>query len=433
MAAGPALSPTLNVPQARFLALPFKFRAFVAGFGTGKTWVGGAGLCMHAWEHPKVNSGYFAPSYPLIRDIFFPTIDEVAADWGMHVKINESNKEVHLYSGRQYRSTVICRSMENPGDIAGFKIGHAQIDELDLLKKEKAQLAWRKIIARMRYKQDRLRNGIDVTTTPEGFKFTHFAFVKELRDKPAMAQFYGLVHASTYENEKNLPDDYIPSLLASYPPQLVNAYLEGKFVNLTSGAVYPDFDRFANHIDEAIEPGEPLHIGLDFNVYNCSAAVGVIRDKKPRILDELKGVRDTPAMVKSLKDRFPGHHITVYPDASGQSNKTVNASLSDLQILKDAKFAICVDGTNPLVKDRVASVNAQIFNAAGTRSLLVNTRKCPTLTECLEQQVYDDNGEPDKSQGQDHLPDAAGYLLTYRWPVVRPVATRVANLPHMGR
>ena len=30
--------PSLNQPQARFLALPHKFRAFVAGFGSGKTW-----------------------------------------------------------------------------------------------------------------------------------------------------------------------------------------------------------------------------------------------------------------------------------------------------------------------------------------------------------------------------------------------------------
>lgn len=29
------VSPRLNVPQSRFLALPHKFRAFVAGFGSG--------------------------------------------------------------------------------------------------------------------------------------------------------------------------------------------------------------------------------------------------------------------------------------------------------------------------------------------------------------------------------------------------------------
>jgi hypothetical protein len=34
--------------------------------------------------------------------IFYPTIEEVAFDWGLSVKINEGNKEVHFYEGRRY-------------------------------------------------------------------------------------------------------------------------------------------------------------------------------------------------------------------------------------------------------------------------------------------------------------------------------------------
>lgn len=77
--------------------------------------------------------GYFAPTYPQIRDIFYPTVEEVAHDWGLNVKINEGNKEVHFYAGRQYRGTTICRSMEKPQTIVGFKIGNALIDELDVM------------------------------------------------------------------------------------------------------------------------------------------------------------------------------------------------------------------------------------------------------------------------------------------------------------
>lgn len=146
-----AIAPTLNIPQARFLAMEHKFKAYVAGFGSGKTWVGCGGICKGMWEHPKINQGYFAPTYPQIRDIFYPTVEEVAHDWGLNVKINEGNKEVHFYAGRQYRGTTICRSMEKPQTIVGFKIGNALIDELDVMPAKKAQLAWRKIIARMRY------------------------------------------------------------------------------------------------------------------------------------------------------------------------------------------------------------------------------------------------------------------------------------------
>ncbi|KCV45599.1 Terminase-like domain protein [Bordetella bronchiseptica 345] len=74
---------------------------------------------------------------------------------------------------------------------------------------------------------------MDVTTTPEGFKFVYQQFVKQVRERPELAALYGLVQASTYENGKNLPEDYIPSLRASYPPQLIAAYLRGQFVPST--------------------------------------------------------------------------------------------------------------------------------------------------------------------------------------------------------
>lgn len=427
--------PSLNVPQSQFLELPHKFKAFVAGFGSGKTWVGCAGLCRHAWEFPRINAGYFAPTYGQIRDIFFPTIEEVAADWGLHAKVNASNKEVHLFAGRQYRSTIICRSMDKPGEIVGFKIGKGLIDELDVMRRDKAQIAWRKIIARMRQVSPGLLNGIDVTTTPEGFKFVYEQFVKAVRDKPELANLYGLVQASTYQNGKNLPEDYISSLRASYPPQLIKAYLRGQFVNLTSGAVYPDFDRVKNHAPTVAMPGEPLLIGMDFNVTKMAAVVHVLRDGWPHAVQEFTVVRDTPEMARLLNERFKsvGHPMTVYPDASGQNTSSKSASVSDLSILQQAGFTIRAHSTNPAVKDRLNAVNALILNDRGERRYRVNTDACPKLTEALEQQVYDQNGEPDKTAGLDHITDAAGYPLAFRHPVAKPVTMHSRNLPHMGR
>lgn len=410
------INPTLNRPQAQFLALPHKFRAVVAGFGSGKTWVGGGALCQHAWEGPKVNAGYFAPTYPQIRDIFYPTIEEVAFDWGLRTKIHETNKEIHLYAGRQYRSTILCRSMEKPGEIVGFKVGKALIDELDVMKADKAAMAWRKIMARMRYKLDGLRNGIDVTTTPEGFKFVYQQFVKQLRDKPALRQMYGLIHASTYDNEANLPEDYIDSLRESYPPQLIDAYLRGLFVNLASGSVYPNFDRRLNHSGAVEAESEPLHVGLDFNVLNMTATINVIREDLPTTVAELTQVRDTPTMARMLKERFKdkGHEVIIYPDASGQNTSSKNASESDLSILKQNGFVIRVNTRNPVVRDRVNAVNAMILNDKLERRWKVNTDRCPVLTEALEQQAYDKNGEPDKTTGHDHPNDAQGYFLVNR-------------------
>jgi hypothetical protein len=412
--------PTLNEPQDDFLRLPHKFRAFVAGFGSGKTWVGCAGLCQHAWEFPRINAGYFAPSYPMVRDIFYPTIEEVAEDWGLRTVVKRADHEVHLYSGRQYRTTIICRSMDDPNKIVGFKIGHALVDELDVMKLHQAETAWRKIIARTRQQAPGLRNGVDVTTTPEGFNFVYRQWVKEAREKPDQAGLYGMVQASTYQNGKNLPAGYIESLRASYPPQLIQAYLRGQFVNLTSGAVYPNFDRTQNHTDADIEPADVLHVGMDFNVLKMAAVVFAVKDGAPNALAELVNVRDTPTMARMLKERFKdkGHQVLVYPDASGQNTSSKNASESDLSILRAAGLTVKANHSNPRVKDRVASVNALILDDTGRRRLRVNTRNCPTFTEALEQQPYDKNGEPDKATGHDHPNDAGGYFMVHEWPVV---------------
>lgn len=426
---------TLTRPQAEFLALPHKFRAYVGGFGSGKTWVGCTSMCAGIWQFPRINQGYFAPTYPQIRDIFYPTIDEVASTMGLRVKINQSNKEVHFYDGKIYRGTTICRSMDAPEQIVGFKIGNALIDELDVMKPEKARMAWRKIIARMRYKRDGLRNGIDVATTPEGYRFVYEQFYKEPLVKPELRAMYGLIQASTYENEAFLPADYIPSLRASYPPQLISAYLMGQFVNLTSGAVYPEFSRTLNHSPTVAAPGEPLHVGLDFNVNKMAAVLFVVRDDAPHAVGELVKVRDTPAMANLLKTRFAdiGHSVTVYPDASGANTSSKGASVSDLTILQGAGFTVRAPSANPRVKDRVNSVNALILNDRGVRRLRVNTDACPTFTDGLEQQPYDDNGEPDKTTGHDHANDGGGYFLHGRWPVTPPVHTHRAHIPHMGR
>lgn len=411
--------PTLNKKQAEFLALDRKFKAYVAGFGGGKTWSGCAAMCKHFYERPNVTAGYFAPTYPQIRDIFYPTMEEVAADWGFDVEIKQANKEVFLSVGGALYGKIICRSLDNPNSIVGFKIGHALVDELDTLPVDKARNAWRKIIARMRYKGEGLRNGIDVTTTPEGFKFTYEQFVVEAQKSPEKAALYGLIQASTFDNEANLPDGYIESLRQSYPPQLIEAYLNGKFVNLTSGAVYPDFDRGLNHTDAVLQEGETVHIGMDFNVLKMAAVVFVVRGGLPLAVDEIVNVRDTPTMAAILKERYRGRSVIVYPDASGQNTSSKAASVSDHSILREAGFDVYVGSKNPSVKDRLNAVNRLILDGQGERRLRINTRQCPELTAALEKQVYDKNGAPDKTAGFDHIADAFGYFLAYQYPIRR--------------
>jgi len=406
---------SLNAPQDIFLnRLNTKYRAFVGGFGSSKTFSGCLDLLIFAGKHPKTKQGYFAPTYTDIRDIFFPTIAEAAELMGFSVDIKTGNKEINLFRGRVWYGTIICRSMDNPGSIVGFKIARALVDEIDTLPRDKANNAWNKIIARLRLKIDGVQNGVSVTTTPEGFMFVYEKFAENPTDS------YSMVQASTYENQEYLPDDYISSLLETYPDELVSAYIGGQFVNLKSGTVYNAYHRLIHRTPHTIQEKEPLYIGMDFNVTNMSAVTYVQRGKQWHAVDELKGIYDTPAMIKSLKERYLEHSIRIYPDASGGSRKSVDASISDISLLENAGFLIYAHASNPLVKDRVIATN----NAFSKGLLFINDDKCPEYARCMEQLAYDANGEPDKKSNLDHLPDAGTYPIAFEMPVTKP-ATRI--------
>lgn len=403
----PSVEVTLTEPQDDFVHALDQFPAFVGGFGSGKTHAAIWRSLRLKFGYPKQNVAYYLPTYDLVARMAFPRFEESLDELKIRHKINRNDNIIDLMD----RGLVILRTMDNPARIVAYEVADSMVDELDTLTTDKAREVWHKIIGRNRQKKpDGSLNTVGVATTPEGFRFVYD------RWKKSPAPGYRLIRASTESNSSNLPEGYIQSLRDSYPPNLLQAYLDGEFVNLTSGSVYAEFDRALNGSAETVKPKEPLHVGLDFNIGKMAAVVGVLRESDPHIVDELTGVMDTPAMIAALKSRYPEHSVLIYPDASGASRKTTNASQSDLDLLRAARFTVLVNSSNPAVRDRILSVN-QLIHSEGKRRLKVNADACPVLVECLEKQAYDKNGEPDKSGDLDHSNDALGYFINYRWPV----------------
>lgn len=403
---------TFTTSQSEFIYSTEPFPAFVGGFGSGKTAAGIARLMRLKRYCPNQDVAYYLPTYPLIEDIAFQRFPALFERNNIPFKLNQQKAVLETNLGR-----IIFRNMEQPDRIVGYEVAHSVVDELDTLPMDKARAVWNKIIARNRQKAytasgKPVPNTVGVATTPEGFRFVYDRWVKN------KVEGYALYKAKTADNALNLPDDYIKNLRNSYSPSLLAAYLDGEFVNLTAGSIYHEFDRQLNGTFETIQPREPLHIGLDFNVNNMSAVVAVTRNGDPMVLDELAGIRDTPTMIAALKARYGGHSITVYPDASGGSHKSVNASLSDIVLLRAAGFTVLAHPSNPAVKDRILAVNQMIHNQ-GKRRLLVNSDRCPSVIEGLERQAYSKSGEPDKTSGLDHLNDALGYFIAYKFGISR--------------
>jgi len=408
----------LSAPQNIFINnLDTKYRGFVGGFGSGKTFVGCLDLLTFAGTHPNTVQGYFAPSYPAIRDTFYPAIEEAANMMGFTAHFAYANKEVSLHRGGYYYGTIICRSMDNPNSIIGFKIARALVDELDTLNKDKANNAWNKISARMRLVLPGVVNSIGVTTTPEGFKFVYDKFA----DSPTKS--YSMVQASSYENEKYLPPDYIDTLYETYPSHLAQAYIKGRFVNLASGSVYRAFNRESCSSTEEHKNGEPLTVGMDFNIDHMAATIYVNRKGVYHAVDEISEEYNTESVATILKERYSdkGCKVIIYPDSSGKNRSTSakgSVSESDINILESAPydFECRYNDANPAVKDRINATNAAFEKGL----VKINVKNCPNTVKCLEAQVYNDNGSPDKKNGFDHQNDATTYPIAYIMPIIKP-------------
>lgn len=397
-------------PQYDYIQSKAQFPAMVAGFGAGKTEAAINRAIIGKVLHPEVNRGFYEPTYDLIRQIAFPRFEEVLESSGIPYRLYKT--PINRLDIQGYKS-IIFRSMDTPSRIIGYEHGDADVDELDTLKPDDAAEVWRRILSRNRQKKaNQAPNTIGVTTTPEGFRFVYETWKKD--PKPG----YEIIQASTYSN-KHLPSGYIDSLKDIYPEALLKAYLEGIFVNLTSGTVYSSYNREKNRSSETIQKKEPLYIGMDFNVTNMSAVTYVQRGHIWHAADELKGIYDTPSMIDTIKSRYSERHITVYPDASGKSRKTVDASISDIHLLRQAGFTVKAKDANPRVKDRIMAANG----AFDHNQVMINDEMCPEYSRCLEQLAYDKNGEPDKTQNIDHLPDAGTYPIAYEMPIRKPIAT----------
>lgn len=409
-------------PQLEFLNLDCRYPLFVGGFGSGKTFTLITSAIMDAFEGPEVNIALYAPTYDLVRLILATNLTARLEQYGIDYDYNKAENIItprHPQLGR-----FILRSLDNPDRIVGYQSYRSHIDELDTIPTAQAELAWEKIIGRNRQVPNSQTiktadNRVSAYSTPEGYRFLYDRWDK---NNPNPQEYQSV--RVTSESNPYLSPAYIQSLRDSYSPELVEAYLEGKFVNLKSGTVYYSYNRHDNNSTEEITEYDSLHIGMDFNVGKQCSTIFVKRGKTWHAVEELVNLLDTPTTIDVIKEKYGNNrNIYIYPDASGQSRRSTGASVSDLSLLRQAGFAVRVNRKNPLVKDRVNATNAALNN----KRIFVNYDTCPNVAECLEQQAYDKNGEPDKKSGKDHQNDATTYFIAYQLPIQARLAAPKIN------
>ena len=395
----------LHPNQKAFIKSKYLHTGIVGGYQSGKSTVAAIKTIIHLLQHPGVPIAYYLPTYGLFEDMLIPKLTQLFGALNIKFTHNQKHSKVITPFGE-----IWMRSMDTPDRIVSYSVGYSVVDEVDVIHPNKRDDAMKRIASRNSFKKP-TPNQIDFVSTPEGFAYMYNFFEKNNNENKL------LLRLSTLANEDNLAGGYIQGLREQYTADQLKAYLNGEFVNLTSGTVYYKFDRDINNSNRIAKDNEILYVGMDFNIGNMSAIIHTV-DELPIAVDELTKVYDTAEMCKILGEKYPKNRIIVYPDASGRARKT-NASQTDIEIIKQAGFIVKAKPTNPPVDDRIKNMNRMFCNGKNEIKYKVNTIKCPEYTEALERMPYDKNGQPDKSSGFDHLTEAGGYFIYFEYPLKR--------------
>lgn len=402
-----------------------RFRVAVCGRRFGKTYLmmeeirRAARLAVEREVDTDNEIWYGAPTFKQAKRNFWRRMKRaIPEEWIAHV--NNSECVLTLVSGHVIRIV----GLDNYDDLRGAGLWFFVGDEWADCKHD----AWTEVILPMLATSG--GHAIFIGT-PKGFNHFYDFYIAGQdgvqREPDHKSWFYTTLQGG------NVPLIEVERAKRRLDPRTFRQEYEASFETF-AGQIYYGFSRAYSLVDCTYDPSRHLHIGLDFNINPMTATVWQERlgndgELHSFQVDEIiLPTSNTDEIVDEIKRRFAREdgdveHITIYPDASGQSRRTSAGTRTDLSILREAGFTVRVGGQNPPVRDRINSVNARFESADGMRRAFVGSHCVHSIT-CLEKQAYRlGTSEPDKEGGFDHANDATGYYMFSRFgvPVIRGV------------
>ena len=398
----------VNKPKARIKAL-------VGGFGSGKTHclLVNTFLCMVNKKNPRTNKSnglILYPTFSLADEVFVEPFRQMLERNDVWYEYNIASHKFRTAFG-DIKIYVTNQSHK----IVGSSYTYCGVDEIDIEAFAHAERSINKALGRLRGCEDA---ELYITTTPEGYHFVYNYMV----EKASPSKY--LVHGKTTDNPY-LPKSYIQSLRDNYDDNLLKAYLEGQFTNLQKGQAYNGFSRERNVKECTYDRNKPIYMGIDFNVDPMCAVIVQESQTSPHIhvIDEVQLSSDgsgdllTERMCQTVKQKYPNSKYYCMPDATGASRHS-SSRFSDLDIIRRNGFVVHVRHINPLVINRLNSMN----NNLSKNNMIIDPR-CKELIKDLEQVVLKPGTrELDKTTNKDltHMSDALGYYVDFKFPTIKP-------------
>ena len=282
----------------------------------------------------------------------------------------------------------------------------AYVDELDELDTGTAMAVVKSINDRCRQQIDGFRTPfMAYTTSSQGLKGTYQTIMHFQKSGIG----YVLMRARTRDNIY-LPKDYVDNMYSIYNEKEIDCLLEGKFVSIDSGLVFPDYHPDVNKLDSDLyeycrDNRHTIYIGQDFNGFgNNAVAFAILSGAIVAIKDyEFPDIRRAPEV---FRYDFPENEIVWIPDMTYKEH-----FIEFKKELRLFNIKIAYRSCNPLVGDRNFACN-KLFVA----ERLFICPMCKGLeTTLMTWQKDPRTGTPTKGGkgAPDHKGDCLGMVVHY--------------------
>lgn len=349
---------------------------------------------------------YGAPTFLQAKRVMWGRVKRAIPRSWISGRPNETTCSIRLHSGHVIRLVGLDASENLRGSGLWFFGGDEWADC--------RPTAWREVIRPM---LSTARGHALFIGTPKGFDHFRDAY---LLGQPGGDPSYRSFLFTTADGG-NVPPEELEAARRELDLRTYRQEYCASFETYAGRVVYA-FSRAENVKRSDHDPSRPLHVGLDFNVNPMSATVWQEQGETTRQVDEIVlPTSNTDEMADEIARRYgrdgfePGRrevgHITVYPDPAGAQRRSSAGGRTDIGILREKGFAVVASRSHPPVRDRMNVMNRQFRTADGQVLATVDPR-CVRSIEAYERLVFrEGTGEPDKTQGFDHLVDASGYYL----------------------
>lgn len=417
--------------QMKFHSCQARFLVAAWGRQTGKSTAALNDMAKFSWENPNTVTWFISPTYRQAKIQFRRLLRMLRTCPLVIARKSETELMVILANG----SSMFFQSGQVLENLRSETLHRVYIDEV----RDQHPDLFEMVIYPM---LTTTGGSARFISTPNGFD--QFYDMKLKADECADGSWAFMSAPST--SNPLFTDSELRQAKKIMPHKKFLQEIMAEFLDLTKGkAYYSATDE--NHskdcpfaVGKLINPNLPIIVGMDFNLNPMSWILMQKRIDDWWLFDELyledsNTQEASVALVEKLREleAETGYDLKKYGliligDASGKSGQRAAAGQSDYDIIynelkkNSIDFEDLTPDSNPMVKDRVNTMNMKFRNANNEINLWYHPKRCPKFKKDTERVTWKDSiGTPALEKNKDreltHMSDAAGYPICVLSPI----------------